>query len=122
MPQAAIKWIMLVSGVMTCAGFHAANFGQTLEGPLAEMIVRNWGALIGLVGVSLIYGAFRQGARQLALLVAIVSKAFFIALMLTVGRPFLGGQPALAVAVDSIMVVLFVVYLMSPQRRAGERV
>jgi len=124
-----IKWVMLVSGVMTCAGFHAAiapdaallaNFGQTLKGPLAEMIVRNWGALIGLVGVSLIFGAFRPGARRLALLTAVLSKSWFIVLMLTVGRPYLVGQPALAVAVDAVMVVLFVVHLASPGREGGE--
>jgi len=123
-----MKWIMLVSGLMTCAGFHAAiapeaalrsNFGQTLDGPLAEMIVRNWGALIGLVGVSLIYGAFRQGARRLALVIAAASKSYFIVLMLTVGRPYLHGQVSLAVAIDAVMVVAFVAYLARPDRRAG---
>jgi hypothetical protein len=48
---ANIKWIMLVSGVLTCTMLYAAiapqaalrgNFGETLEGPLAEVVVRNW--------------------------------------------------------------------------------
>ena len=52
---AKIKWIMLVSGVLTCTMIFAAiapqaalrsTFGATLEGPLAEIVVRNWGALI----------------------------------------------------------------------------
>ena len=33
-------------------------FGSTLDGPLAEIVVRNWGALITLIGAMLIYGAF----------------------------------------------------------------
>ncbi len=31
----------------------SSNFGETLDGPLAEIIVRNWGALIALVGIIL---------------------------------------------------------------------
>lgn len=54
---ANIRWIMLVSGALTCTMLYAAiapqaalrsSFGETLEGPLAEIVVRNWGALIGL--------------------------------------------------------------------------
>ena len=60
---AYIKWIMLVSGVLTCTMFYAAiapqdalrsTFGETLQGPLADIIVRNWGVLITLVGAMLI--------------------------------------------------------------------
>ena len=54
---ANIKWIMLVSGALTCTMVYAAiapqaalrsTFGETLEGPLADIVVRNWGALIAL--------------------------------------------------------------------------
>ena len=46
-----IKWIMLVSGVLTCTMIYAAiapqaalrgTFGEALEGPVAEIVVRNW--------------------------------------------------------------------------------
>jgi hypothetical protein len=47
-----------------------SNFGATLEWPLAELIVRNGGALIGLVGVMLIHGAFHPPSRPLGLTVA----------------------------------------------------
>ena len=62
-----IKWIMLVSGLLTCTLFYAAiapqaalrsMFGESLDGQLAEIIVRNWGALLTLVGALQIYGAF----------------------------------------------------------------
>jgi hypothetical protein len=48
-----IKWIMIVSGVLTSSMIYAAiapqealtsTFGAALKGPLAEIIVRNWGA------------------------------------------------------------------------------
>ena len=53
---ANMKWIMLVSGALTCTMVYAAiapdaalrsTFGETLEGPVAEIVVRNWGALKG---------------------------------------------------------------------------
>lgn len=34
-----------------------STFGDELHGPVAEVVVRNWGVLIGLMGVMLTYGA-----------------------------------------------------------------
>jgi hypothetical protein len=117
---ASIKGIMVVSGVLTCSMIYMAiapqaamqsTFGETLEGPLAEVIVRNWGALIALVGAMLIYGAYRPAARSLILVVAITGKALFIALVLGLAPQFLAYQAGVAVVADSLMVILFVVYL-----------
>lgn len=119
---AKIKWIMLVSGVLTCTMIFAAiapqtalrsMFGETLEGPLAEIVVRNWGALIALVGVMLIYGAFNPPTRPLVLTVAGLSKLTFIGLVLTYGAQYLGHQAGVSIAVDLVMVVLFIWYLMA---------
>ena len=75
---AKIKWVMLVSSVLTCTMVYAAvapraalrsMFGATLEGPLAEIVVRNWGILIALIGGMLIYGAFEPYSRRLVLIV-----------------------------------------------------
>ncbi len=82
-------------------------FGETVDGPLAHIIVRNWGALIALVGVMLIYGAFDPPGRPFILIVAGVSKAFFVALVLTQGRRYLGQQVGLAVVTDSVMIAVF---------------
>src|SRR5512145_1794552 len=96
---ANIKWIMLVSGALTCTMIYMAvspqaamrtTFGDTLEGPLAEIIVRSWGTLIVLVGAMLIYGAYHPATRRLTLTVAAASKLVFIALLLTYGRQYLG--------------------------------
>ena len=123
---ANFKWIMLVSGTLTCTMVYAAiapraalrsTFGDTLEGPLAEIVVRNWGALITLVGAMLIYGAFNPAMRPLVLTVAGLSKLIFIGLVLAYGRQYLGGQAGLSIAIDLVMVALFTAYLI--RMRAG---
>jgi hypothetical protein len=113
------KWVMLVSGLLTLTMIQAAfapetalrsTFGDSLEGPLAEIVVRNWGALIALIGAMLIYGAFRPQVRRLVLAVAGTSKVIFISLILTYGTQYL-GRVGVAVVVDSLMIVLFIAYL-----------
>ena len=127
--RGAIKWIMLVSGALTCTMVYAAfapqamlqsTFGETLEGPLADLVVRNWGALIFLVGAMLIYGAFNASVRPLVLIVAAASKVVFIALVLANGGRFLRGQAAISITVDSLMVVLFASYLAFPGKSLQE--
>ena len=51
-----------------------SNFGETVSGPLAHLVARNWGALIALIGGMLIYGAFNPLQRPLVLIVAGSSK------------------------------------------------
>ncbi len=117
---AKMKWIMFISGILTCTMLYAAIapqaalisiFGASLEGPLAEIVVRNWGVLITLVGAMLIYGAYHLPSRTLVLTVAIVSKLVFITLLLTYGRHFLGGQTIVTIVFDLVAVALFIIYL-----------
>ena len=97
-----MRWIMLVSGALTATMVQAAiapdaalqsNFGETVSGPLAQLVVRNWGALIALVGGMLIYGAFNPLQRSLVLIVAGASKVIFIALVLSEGTRYLSFDP-----------------------------
>ena len=120
-----IKWIMLLSGALTCTMAYAAiapqaalrsTFGETLEGPLAEIVVRNWGALIALVGAMLIYGAYDPPGRPLILTVAGLSKLIFIGLVLSQGRQYLSHQAGFAVVIDLVMVALFIGYLVRVRR------
>jgi hypothetical protein len=120
-----MKWFMLVTGVLTCSMFYATvapqaalqqTFGETTSGPVADVVVRNWGALIGLVGVGLIYGALDRAARRFALLLGAVSKAIFIAIVLIYGRAFLSRGAGVAIVVDAICVVVFAVFLMRAPR------
>jgi hypothetical protein len=79
-----IHRIMLFSGVLTMTMVYAAlapdaalrsTFGESVSGPVADIVVRNWGALIALVGAMLIYGARKPAVRPMALTVAGASKA-----------------------------------------------
>jgi hypothetical protein len=124
------KWVMLLSGLLTCSMFLAlvspqtslkSNFGEQLEGPVANIIVRNWGALIGLVGIMLIYGAFAVAVRRFVLVIAATSKLIFIILILSLGKEYLGFGAGTAVFADAIMIALFIAYLLlsSPKRSSG---
>ena len=117
-----ITSIMTVSGLLTTTMVYAAlfpeaalrsTFGETLEGPLAAVLVRNWGVLVTLVGVGLIHGAFNPSTRPVALMAAIASKLAFIALVLSEGSRYLSFGAGPAVAIDSVMVVVFACYLAS---------
>ena len=121
-----IKPVMLIAGLLTSTMLYAAiapqaallsTFGEGLTGPLTEIVVRNWGALIGLVGFMLIYGAHDPPSRRLALIVAALSKAVFVSLVFVNGGRYL-EQARVAVVVDTMFVILFVWYLaVSPRER-----
>ncbi len=115
-----MQWIMLVSGLLTLTmtqavftprATAAAIFGEEISGAVAELVVRNWGALIAGGGVMLIYAAFNLEWRPLALIFTGAGKLMFIGLVLAHGRRFLRRQAGIAVVLDSIMVALFAAYL-----------
>jgi len=119
-----MQWIMLVSGVLTCTMVYAAidpqaamlsTFGATMEGPLVNIVVRNWGALITLVGLLLIYGAYRPAQRPVILVLACASKLIFIGLVLTYGQAYL-GKVGVAVVFDVCVVLLFAAYLANAKK------
>lgn len=123
----SIQWVMLVSGALTCTMIYAAiapqsallqTFGESMSGPLAEIVVRNWGALITLIGAMLVYGALQPVHRNLILVVAVVSKIVFISLVLSFGSQYL-GKAGLAVAFDTAVVLYFLAYLASASRASG---
>jgi hypothetical protein len=68
------------------------------------------------MGVLLIYGALREEARTLAILMAGTSKLMFIGLVLSLGQPFLQYQVGIAVALDAIVVTWFAAYLIVRHR------
>ncbi|WP_176451936.1 hypothetical protein [Rhodoferax sp. TH121] len=114
-----IKGIMLLSGVLTCTMLYAAiapqaalssQFGSSLQGPVAEVVVRSWAVLITLVGGMLLYGAYHPAQRPLVLAVAGTSKLAFVSLVLTQGGALLQHQAGIAVAVDSLFVLLYAGY------------
>ena len=123
----SMKWIMLVSGGLTCTMFYAAiapqpalqsTFGESIDGPVANIVVRNWGVLIALMGGMLIYGAFNPSVRFLVLTVAGLSKIAFIALLLIAGRQFLDSQAGTAIVSDLLQVTAFGFYMIAVRRNS----
>jgi hypothetical protein len=123
-----IKSLMVISGALTCTMIYGAfapqaalqsTFGETLEGPLAEIIVRNWSVLITLIGGALLYGAFSPPARPLALTIASLSKLIFILLVLSQGTRYLTQQATIVIVIDAIWVVLFGSYLFGARLRTS---
>jgi hypothetical protein len=117
---ARMKWVLLVSGALTCSMMYAVvapeaaqrrMFGEALDGPLADVIVRNWAALIVIGGVMLIHAAFDPSSRRPILTITALGKAAFIGLVLAQGGRYLSQQAIVAVVLDSVMVVLFFAYL-----------
>ena len=122
-----IHRIMLVSGALTFTVVYAliapeaalrATFGESVGGAVADVVVRNWGALVGLIGLMLVYGARRPEVRPLVLVVAGTSKAIFAALVLSHGGLFLSHQAGIAVAVDLMWVGVFTAYLVASRKIA----
>jgi len=91
------------------------TFGASTSDPLAELVVRNWGVLIFLIGVMLIYGAYRPVHRALVIIVAGISKVVFIGLIVTIGNQYLSSA-AIAIAFDLGFIILFLLYLVGAQR------
>jgi hypothetical protein len=116
-----IKWVMLVSGVLTFTMFYGffapeaaleSMFGASFNGTLESIIVRSWCALVGLIGAILIYGALNEKSRVFSISVATVSKVIFVSLVMIFGQEYLGTAGP-AIAMDCVTITLAVVYLVA---------
>jgi hypothetical protein len=116
-----IKWVMLISGALTSTMFFGlfapeaalqSMFGVAFNGTLEVIVVRSWSALIGLMGVVLMYGAFSEKNRVFAISIASTSKAIFVALVLLYGSEYL-GKAMPAIAIDCILILLTVALLVA---------
>lgn len=119
MIESNIKWVMIVVGALTCTMFYAvlyphaalnSTFGASVEGALAEVVVRSWGMLVTLIGAILLYGAFVPACRILVLSIATISKIVFVALVVTLGNQYL-DKASITIAFDSLASVIFLIYL-----------
>lgn len=113
------KWVMLASGILTFTMFYGmfapqaaleSMFGASFDGTLANIIIRSWSALVGLIGVILIYGFFSLHNRLFALSVAALSKVIFVSLIVLYGQEFL-GKVAPAIAIDCVVIIVSGLYL-----------
>jgi hypothetical protein len=63
----------------------AALYGVPIADPSLEILMRHRAVLFGLLGMLLVYAAFRPAAQPLALAAGLVSTSSFIALAWAVG-------------------------------------
>jgi len=113
-----IFWILVVSGVLTSTMLAAAVapetvfrqfFGDTLPGPLGNAIMRNWGLIIGVSGLLLIYVAFEEAARTPIILFSIIGKAYFAYLVFAGGKTLSAARGG--AVIDLAIVGLLIAYL-----------
>ena len=97
----------MIYGVFAPQAAMQGMFGDTLSGPLAEIIVRNWAALVTIGGAMLIWGAMHPPVQGLVLTAVGGSKLIFIVLVLVYGRAYLTGQAGAIIALDAVWVALF---------------
>ncbi|MDI9244202.1 hypothetical protein [Marinobacter sp. CHS3-4] len=112
------KWVMLVSGFLTATMFYGliapqaaleSMFGASFDGGLESIIVRSWSALVGLVGIILIYGALVERHRVFSAAMGALSKAIFVSLVMIYGQEFL-GHAAPAIIMDVVVVLATLVF------------
>jgi hypothetical protein len=119
MTAAYIEPILLITGLATAGALALVVvpvtmmklvFGQAPADLLGLNIARHWALLIFLVGVLIVYAAYRPEIRVPTLIVAVVEKAAFAAAMLT--SP-LRRRPAVMVIAfaDAAMAALYLMLL-----------
>ena len=115
------KWLMLVSGVLTASMFYGlfapqaaleSMFGVSFTGQLESIVIRSWSALVGLMGVILIYGALNEKHRAFCATIAATSKAIFVTLVLVYGQAFL-GKAAAAIIMDILVISAKLIFLLA---------
>lgn len=118
------KWLMLVSGVLTATMFYGlvapqaaleSMFGTSFDGQLESIIIRSWSALVGLIGVVMIYGALNERHRVFSASIAALSKAIFVSLVVIYGQEFLGSV-APAIALDLLVIVSTLLFLLTTRQ------
>lgn len=110
---------MILAGLLTCSMFLAvfspqtalvSMFGESLQEPLAQVIVRSWGFLIGLVGILLLIGAYQPLYRNLSLIVASVSKLVFILILILYGSQYI-EKAMFTIILDSLLAIIFLLFI-----------
>lgn len=113
-----IFWILLVSGVITSSMLTAAVaprlvfrqfFGTILDGPLGNAIMRNWGLVIGMSGLLLIYAAYDETVRIPIMLFSIVGKVFFSMQVFAAGSTLKAARGG--AIIDLVIGLVFCAYL-----------
>lgn len=115
-----IQAILVVCGLVTASMLQFALmpsraarsfFGETVDGPMADVAVRGWGLLIALTGGMMLWAAFHPETRTLAIGVTLISKVFYMGQLMTRGGRFLKGMAGVSVVLDLIMAALLATWM-----------
>lgn len=115
-----IQAILVVCGLVTATMLQftlmprrAARsfFGETVDGPMAEVAVRGWGLLIALTGGMMLWAAFHPETLTLAIGVTLISKVFYMGQLMTKGGRFLKGMAGVSVLLDLVMAALLATWM-----------
>lgn len=115
-----IQAILVVCGLVTASMVQFALmpsraarsfFGETVDGPMADVAVRGWGLLIALTGGMMLWAAFHPETRTLAIGVTLISKVFYMGQLITRGGRFLKGMAGVSVVLDLIMAALLATWM-----------
>ena len=120
MLSSSIRWILVVSGLITLVGGIVPLFAPyfqlrstyAVDNPasIAVFFVRHWGVLISVVGCLIIYSAYAPAIRGPVLLAAAAEKFALVVLVFFGPVRRTSGMTAIAV-MDGIFAILYVVYL-----------
>jgi hypothetical protein len=117
-----IHVVLIVSGLLTLTMLQFAiapkralksTYGESLDGPLVDLVVRGWGFLIALIGVMLLWAAFHPETRTLVVGAALASKLFYLGALLAHRKRFLKGFAAVTAGVDLVMAALLAAWLVA---------
>jgi hypothetical protein len=121
MLASSIKWILVISGIVTAGGGLAALllpqtmlkliFGADNTSALTEFFVRHWGALLFVVCSLTIYAAYFPDTRGPILIAAIIEKAIIFFLILFGSSTRTKMMTAIAI-MDGSLAILFTAYLL----------
>jgi hypothetical protein len=117
-----IHWVLIVCGVLTATMLFPMiaprrafdlMFGEVADGPLGELLTRNWSQMIFATGLLLIYAAYHEEARLPILIFASFSKLTFASLVISNGGRYARKMAMQIAGGDLIMVGLFAWYLVA---------
>lgn len=123
------KWLMVLSGVLTSTMLYGlfapqaalqSMFGSSFNGELESLIIRSWSALVGLMGLMLIYGAFNKKYRVFTATIAALSKLIFVALLFMYGQSFL-LKAGLAIGMDLMVVLCTLIFLIAVKSKGAAK-
>jgi hypothetical protein len=110
------RWFMLLTGLVTFSlvlvmftpqESLTRMFGDTASGSTTDIIVPHWASLIALMGIMLIYGAFKSSLRNFVLVIVTINKIIFVVLVLTSSSSYLKHGAGTAVIIDSVMILFY---------------